>query len=99
MQKRTIAQILRSIDWANITPATYVRYILMVITIINTILTRSGLNPIPVSEDGLYQIVSDVLTVAVMISNTWCNNSVTTNAIAADRYMDRLNVTDGNVDE
>ena len=87
---RNVLAILKSIDWKNISTATYVRYILMILTIVNAVLTHFGLNPIPVSEDTVYEVVTDVLTILVMITNTWCNNSVTAPAIEADKYLTDL---------
>ena len=68
--KKVIA-FFKKINWKEIPVTTYVRYILMIITIANMLLTRLGLNPINVSEDQLYQVVSDVLTAVVFITNTW----------------------------
>lgn len=85
-----IKSFLSRIEWSKISVATYVRYILMIITVINTILTRLGYNPISVSETTVYQTVSDIITVVTVIMNTWCNNSVTTEAIAADGYLNDL---------
>lgn len=83
-------RFLTSIKWKEIPVATYVRYVLMLLTIVNTILTRCGLNPITASEEEVYQIVSDILTIAILIANTWCNNSVTAAALSADTYMKGL---------
>lgn len=88
--KNKIIAILKSIDWKNISVATYTRYILMIIAIINMILTHFGLNPIKVSETEVYQSVTDVITCVIFVINTWKNNSVTTNAIAADGYLNDL---------
>ena len=87
---KKVKEFLNRINWKEIPPATYARYILMMVSIINTILTRCGINPIQVSETELYQFISDVLTIAILISNTWCNNSVTQEAIAADHYLKEL---------
>ena len=87
---RKISAVFKSIDWKNISTATYVRYILMILTMVNAILTHFAFNPIPVSEDTVYQVVTDVLTLLVMITNTWCNNSLTAPAIEADKYFTGL---------
>lgn len=92
--KNKIIAILKSIDWKNISVATYTRYILMIIAIINMILTHFGLNPIKVSETEVYQTVTDVITCVIFVINTWKNNSVTTNAIAADGYLNDLKTVD-----
>ena len=93
---KKVVEFFKKINWKDIPAATYVRYILMIITIVNMLLTRFGLNPINVSEDQLYQVVSDILTAAVFIANTWYNNSVTPEAIEADKFMKSLksNTTD-----
>lgn len=85
-----IKEILKSIDWMNIPASVYTRYILMIITILNMILIRLGVNPIPGSEESVYQTVSDILTAIVFIVNTWKNNSVTSGALAADEYMKQI---------
>lgn len=78
---------LKRINWKDIPVATYVRYILMLISVVNIVLTHFGVNPIQISESTLYQTVSDLLTVAILIVNTWYNNSVTPEAIEADKVM------------
>ena len=87
---KKIVEFFKKINWKEIPAATYARYILMIITIANMLLTRLGLNPINVSEDQVYQVVSDLLTAIVFIVNTWYNNSVTPEAIEADQYMKNL---------
>lgn len=88
--KKKILDILKKVDWKSITPATYARYILMIIGILNSLLTMLGLNPIPFSEDNVYQTVSDIYTLVMLVVNTWYNNSVTPAAIAADAYMKKV---------
>lgn len=78
---------IKRIEWDKISVATYVRYILMIISIINTIITKLGCNPIEVSETVLYETVSDVVTLVILVVNTWYNNSVSPEAIAADAIM------------
>ena len=88
--KNKIIQAIKSIDWANISPATYTRYILMIIAIINMLLNAFKINPIEVSENEVYQVVSNILTCVLFVINTWKNNSVTNSAINADQYMEDL---------
>ena len=88
--KNKIIQAIKSIDWANISPATYTRYILMIIAIINMLLNAFKINPIEVSENEVYQVVSNILTCVLFVINTWKNNSVTNFAINADQYMKEL---------
>ena len=88
--KNKIIQAIKSIDWANISPATYTRYVLMIIAIINMLLNAFKINPIEVSENEVYQVVSNILTCVLFVINTWKNNSVTNSAINADQYMKDL---------
>ena len=88
--KNKIIQAIKSIDWANISPATYTRYVLMIIAIINMLLNAFKINPIEVSENEVYQVVSNILTCVLFVINTWKNNSVTNSAISADQYMKDL---------
>ena len=87
---KIIRKFLDRIKWKEIPPATYVRYILMLISVINVVFTRLGWNPISISETELYQTVSDVLGVLILIANTWFNNSVTEEALDADMYKKDL---------
>lgn len=86
---KKVMNLLKRINWKEIPPATYVRYILMIVSVLNVILTRMGWNPISVSETELYQIVSDILGVLILVTNTWYNNSVTQEALDADTYKKR----------
>lgn len=72
---------------------------MMIILIINTILTRSGLNPISVSETSVYETVSDLTTAIIFIINTWKNNSVTPAAIEADNILRTSQNLETNADE
>lgn len=87
---KKILVILKNIDWAEVQPGTYVRYIMMIIAIINMILTRTGKNPISVSETQVYQFCTDALTAITFVVNTWLNNSLTKQAVAADSYLNDL---------
>ena len=100
---KNFIKIFTSIDWSSISIGTYVRYIIMILTIINTILIRIGKAPIPIEEQQIYQTVSDFITIIVLIINTYKNNSTSTEAIKADAYLQNLkgnNVEyNSNVDE
>lgn len=83
-------KIFTNIDWTAISTGTYVRYILMVLTIVNTIIARFGITPIPVEEEQIYQVVSDIIAIVVLIVNTYKNNSTSPEAIKADAYLQNL---------
>jgi SPP1 family holin len=69
---------------------TIIRTIVLAIVLVNNILTMNGLNPLPFSEDELYEIVSGVATIAASIWAWWENNSFTKAAIKADEEYDRI---------
>lgn len=87
---KKIIKVFTDIDWSSISTGTYVRYIVMILTIINTILIRIGKTPISVEEEKVYQTVSDVITIVVLIVNTYKNNSTSWQAIQADAYLQNL---------
>lgn len=87
---KKIIKVFTDIDWSSISTGTYVRYIVMILTIINTILIRIGKTPISVEEEQVYQTVSDVITIVVLIVNTYKNNSTSWQAIQADAYLQNL---------
>lgn len=69
---------------------TIIRAIVLFVTLVNTILTMSGKNPLPFAEDELYTWLSAAATVAATLWAWWKNNSFTSAAIAADEYMAEL---------
>lgn len=69
---------------------TIVRTIVLAIVLINNILTMNGINPLPFSEDELYEIISGIATIAASIWAWWENNSFTKAAIKADEEYDRI---------
>ncbi len=69
---------------------TIVRTIVLAIVLINNILTMNGINPLPFSEDELFEIVSGIATIAASLWAWWENNSFTKAAIKADEEYDRI---------
>ena len=74
----------------NISKETLVRTFVLVIALINSVLTMLGKNPLPFSENEIYQAISAICTVAASLWTWWKNNSFTDAAIKADEYMDAL---------
>ena len=60
-------------------------------TLLNTILTAAGKNPLPFSDSDVCSAVSTAATVVTAIIAWWKNNSFTENAKKADKYMQELN--------
>ncbi len=74
--------------------ATIIRTIVLAVTLLNSILTACGINPLPFSEEQVYEGLSAVATVIASIWAWWENNSFTKNAIAADKVYDELKARD-----
>lgn len=74
----------------NVKASTIIRTIVLAVVLVNNILTMNGLNPLPFSEDELYEIVSGIATIAASIWAWWENNSFTKAAIKADEEYERL---------
>ena len=77
---------------SKISTATYVRTAFLIIALINTVLTACGLNPLPFSEEELYEGLSSIVTVIAALWSWWENNSFTKAAIAADAEYERIRV-------
>ena len=69
---------------------TLLRTVILAITLINSVLIMLGKNPLPFSENEIYQAISAVCTVAASLWAWWKNNSFTNAAIRSDEYMNAL---------
>lgn len=58
--------------------------------LINALLSAQGKNPIPIDEDGIYNIVSQIAAGAAVLWSWWKNANITKNALAAQGFKDRL---------
>lgn len=63
------------------------RLAVLVILLINQALITLGWNPLPFSEEQVYEAVSSVAMVVVAIWTWWKNNNVTKKAIRNDQYL------------
>ena len=79
--KTKIVSFISKVDWANVKVDTYVRYVLMILSVVNMILTHFGKNPIPYSEEKIYTVLSDVFTALIMIVNTYKDNPTSKESI------------------
>lgn len=69
---------------------TIIRTIVLLVTLINSVLTMSGKNPLPFAEDELYTALSCIATIGATLWAWWKNNSFTEAAIKADEYLKDL---------
>ena len=67
-----------------------VRLVVLLILLINQTLISFGYNPLPFSEEQIYEGVSSVALVVSAIWTWWKNNSVTKEAEEADQYLREL---------
>lgn len=77
-------------DWAKIPVSTYVRWILMILVSVNTVLMHFGLSPIKVDENRLAEGIAIILNIVVLVMNTYKNNSTSKEALIADEIMHAL---------
>ncbi|WP_193063501.1 phage holin [Oceanobacillus oncorhynchi] len=63
------------------------RLVVLAILLINQTLVVFGWNPLPFSEEEIYEGVSVVATICVAIWTWWKNNSVTEEAQVSDRIL------------
>lgn len=57
-----------------------VRAIVLVFALVNQILTAIGKNPLPFSDDTLYEIVTVIVTIIASAWAWWKNNNITSAA-------------------
>lgn len=66
---------------------TIARTLALTLVLINQTLIASGKNPLPFSEETIYEWLSLTLTIVVSITAWWKNNSFTKNAIILDKCL------------
>ena len=73
-----------------ISAGTIARTIALAVTLLNSILTSTGKNPLPYSDTDVYNGITAVATVIAAIAAWWKNNSFTKEAIEADSVLKGL---------
>lgn len=81
-----------------VTMSTILRTIVLLLVILNQVLTSIGKNPLPWSEEEMYQGLSAAATAVAALIAWWKNNSFTKEARAADQYMKSLKSGENNED-
>lgn len=69
---------------------TVVRTAVLLFALANQLLTAAGKNPLPFSEEEVYQAGTAVVTALTAIAAWWKNNSFSQEALTADEYMKTL---------
>lgn len=89
-QMSKFIKIFTNIDWNEVEAGTIVRYICSILVAINQLLTVFEKNPIPYSETAIYTVVSAILSIVVLIVNTYKNNPTSKEAIVTNKAMKAL---------
>ena len=69
---------------------TIARTAVLFTALLNEILTLFGINPLPFSDNAVYEAVSLVVTAAVSLRAWWKNNSFTEEALEADKLLKKM---------
>lgn len=78
------------IDWINERKRALLRLVLVIFALVNQILTMAGHSVLPISDEQLTDILTNAFTILATLWAWWKNNSITTEAIQADIFMDTL---------
>nr|DAT79904.1 MAG TPA: holin [Caudoviricetes sp.] len=73
-----------------ISKETVIRTLVLLVALANQVLTALGKNPLPFSDDLIYEAVTLAVTIGAAAWSWWKNNSFTKAAIEADQYMKEL---------
>ena len=69
------------------TKDTIIRTVVLAVALINQVLTVFGKNPLPFSDEAIYAALSLAVTAGASLWAWWKNNSFTSEAVEADRYL------------
>lgn len=73
-----------------VSKATIARTVVLMVALLNQVLTMSGHNPLPFSDEEIYTVVTGILTVGATVWAWWKNNSFSQPALQADEFKDKL---------
>lgn len=73
-----------------ISKETIARTIILLIALANQVLTACGWNPLPFSDDNIYEVITLIFTIVSAAWAWWKNNSFTRDARIADAYLNDL---------
>lgn len=74
----------------NISTATIVRTLCLIVALANQLLSALGKSPLPIDNVQMEQLITTLITVVVALINWWKNNSFTQEALAADELYKQL---------
>lgn len=68
----------------------FIRLLALILVLLNQVLTTFGLNPLPFSDEQMYEGASYVVLTAVAIWNWWKHANVTKESEVAQAELERL---------
>jgi SPP1 family holin len=81
---------MKKLSLSGVKPETVIRTAVLAVTILNQILTAAGKNPLPFSDTELYEHFSLAASALSSLWAWWKNNSFTSEAQAADDYLESI---------
>lgn len=69
---------------------TVIRTVVLALALINQVLESTGHSVIPISDDQVTEIISLAFTICASVWAWWKNNSFSTSAKEADRFLKAL---------
>lgn len=91
---KAIGKAFKEVDWENVPKGTWVRYIMSAIAILNAILGSIGIDQLNITENTVYLIVTVVLSVFVIVMNTYKDNPTSKEGILAASIRNTLKEMD-----
>ncbi len=73
-----------------ISKATILRTILILLVIINLVLKKLGFDPLNISQNEIAEFVELAIEIGVIITGWWYNNSFSKKALKAQKYLQEL---------
>ena len=74
-----------------ISKGTIVRTIMLAIVVINYVLKATGNDVLNIDETAVGTFVETVVSIATILANWWYNNSFSSNAKKAQKFLEELN--------
>lgn len=90
LNKKEQEVVVETEESGKITPSTIARTVCLAIALANIILTQTGYNPLNISDDVIYNVVSDIALIVTAVWSWWKNNSFTKSAITSDKVLKTL---------
>ena len=69
---------------------TIIRTAVLALALINQVLTATGKSIIPITDEELTELLTNLFTIGASIWSWWENNSFTKEAIQADKVLETL---------